>query len=170
MVWFATLAAASSRFLWCDGKCDGKQGVSRQFWRASPHVMGDEEESDGLREPVKRGAWLAASLVLATAQASPSSFTAPELRAPEPGTAANPDLAGAEQARMTCLRFVHVRLGVETAPISIETRPVPAQVGQWWVGGNVKGPEGPLLFACHLRQGARWELLDFALWAASPPA
>ncbi len=121
------------------------------------------EESDRLRKPMKRGAWLAASLVLATAQGSPSSLMAPE------SSAASPDVVGAEQARMTCLRFVHVRLGVETTPISIETRPVPAQAGQWWVGGNVKGPEGPLLFACHLRQGARWELLDFALWAARPP-
>ena len=118
-----------------------------------------------MREPMKKGVRLVASLALATAQALSS-----VLLASEPGVGANPDLIGAEQARTTCLRFVHVRLGVETAPISIEARPVPAQAGQWWVSGNVKGPEGPLLFACHLRQGTRWELLDFALWAARAPA
>jgi hypothetical protein len=33
------------------------------------------------------------------------------------------------------------------------------------IDGKVKGPEGPLLFACLLRQGKRWELLNFSLWA-----
>ena len=31
--------------------------------------------------------------------------------------------------------------------------------------GKEKGPEGPLLFACLLRQGEHWKLLNFSLWA-----
>jgi hypothetical protein len=115
---------------------------------------------------MKRGIWLAACLAAGGALASLPSHVQADLVAET-----TPDLVAAEQARLTCLQFLHVRLGGKIAPISMETRPVPHREQQWLVDGNVKGPEGPLLFACHLQQGARWELLNFSLWAApTPPA
>jgi hypothetical protein len=53
-------------------------------------------------------------------------------------------------------------------PDEIRVQPVPKRAGEWLVDGKIKGPEGPLLFACLLRQGERWELLNFSLWAPQP--
>lgn len=72
---------------------------------------------------------------------------------------------GAKEAVAVCQQFVQVRLGKMDVPEEIAARSVPKRVGEWLVDGKVKGPEGPLLFACLLKQGARWELLNFSLWA-----
>lgn len=65
----------------------------------------------------------------------------------------------------TCQQFVQVRLGETSQPDEIKAQPVAKRAGEWLVDGKIKGPEGPLLFACLLRQGKRWELLNFSLWA-----
>lgn len=65
-------------------------------------------------------------------------------------------------------QFVQVRMGAALEPDEVNARLVPEREGEWLVDGKVKGPEGPLLFACHLRQGAHWELLNFSLWAPQP--
>ena len=75
-----------------------------------------------------------------------------------------PDPA-ANEAVTVCQQFVQVRLGKAEQPDEIRVQPVPKRAGEWLVDGKVKGPEGPLLFACLLRQGTRWELLNFSLWA-----
>jgi hypothetical protein len=125
-----------------------------------------QEQDCSAGSSMKRRIWFAACLAVVVALTLPPSATQAS-----PVAGAQPDLVAAEQARLTCLQFLQVRLGGEAAPISIETRPVPHRDQQWLVDGNVKGPEGPLLFACHLQQGARWELLNFSLWAAPmPPA
>ncbi|BCS48401.1 MULTISPECIES: hypothetical protein [Aeromonas] len=74
----------------------------------------------------------------------------------------------AMEAERVCQQFVHVRLGEERQPDEIEARLIPDRESEWLVDGKVKGPEGPLLFACHLHQGERWELLNFSLWAPQP--
>ncbi|MFM5191724.1 hypothetical protein [Aeromonas media] len=71
----------------------------------------------------------------------------------------------ASEAVTVCQQFVQVRLGKAEQPEEIKAQPVPKRVGEWLIDGKVKGPEGPLLFACLLRQGKRWELLNFSLWA-----
>ncbi|TNH79855.1 hypothetical protein [Aeromonas sobria] len=71
-------------------------------------------------------------------------------------------------AQLVCQQFVQVRLGQALQPEEIKARRVPKREGEWLVDGKVKGPEGPLLFACHLHQGERWELLNFSLWAPQP--
>lgn len=73
--------------------------------------------------------------------------------------------AFATEAKAVCQQFVHVRLGSTIVPDEIKAQPLPKREGEWMVDGKVKGPEGPLLFACLLRQGSRWELLNFSLWA-----
>ncbi|MFM5066327.1 hypothetical protein ACEUA9_14325 [Aeromonas caviae] len=80
---------------------------------------------------------------------------------PTPGPAVN-------DAVSVCQQFVHVRLGNAVKPDEIRVQPVPKRAGEWLVDGKIKGPEGPLLFACLLRQGERWELLNFSLWAPQP--
>lgn len=75
-----------------------------------------------------------------------------------------PDPA-ANEAVTVCQQFVQVRLGKAEQPEEIKAQPVPKRAGEWLIDGKVKGPEGPLLFACLLRQGKRWELLNFSLWA-----
>ena len=75
-----------------------------------------------------------------------------------------PDPAASE-AVTVCQQFVQVRLGKAEQPEEIRAQPVPKRAGEWLIDGKVKGPEGPLLFACLLRQGKRWELLNFSLWA-----
>ena len=75
-----------------------------------------------------------------------------------------PDPAASE-AVTVCQQFVQVRLGKAEQPEEIKAQPVPKRVGEWLIDGKVKGPEGPLLFACLLRQGLRWELINFSLWA-----
>ncbi|TNH93281.1 hypothetical protein [Aeromonas sobria] len=74
----------------------------------------------------------------------------------------------AMEAQVICQQFVQVRLGQALQPEEIKARLVPKREGEWLVDGKVKGPEGPLLFACHLHQGERWELLNFSLWAPQP--
>ncbi|WP_439836569.1 hypothetical protein [Aeromonas enteropelogenes] len=74
----------------------------------------------------------------------------------------------AMQAQSVCQQFVAVRLGSDRQPDEIQARPLPGKEGEWLVDGKVKGPEGPLLFACHLHQGRRWKLLNFSLWAPQP--
>ncbi|GKQ61916.1 hypothetical protein KAM338_20930 [Aeromonas caviae] len=69
------------------------------------------------------------------------------------------------EAKAVCQQFVEVRVGGGSLPDEIKAQPLPKRVGEWMVDGKVKGPEGPLLFACLLRQGKRWELLNFSLWA-----
>ena len=92
-----------------------------------------------------------ASFLLAT-----SLFTTAEVAVPDPVAA---------EAVAVCQQFVQVRLGEATPPDEIKAQLLPKRVGEWMVDGKVKGPEGPLLFACLLRQGAHWELVNFALWA-----
>ncbi len=75
-----------------------------------------------------------------------------------------PDPAASE-AVTVCQQFVQVRLGKVDQPDEIKAQPIPKRAGEWLIDGKVKGPEGPLLFACLLRQGKRWELLNFSLWA-----
>ncbi|MEZ6963986.1 hypothetical protein [Aeromonas sp. S9(2024)] len=74
----------------------------------------------------------------------------------------------AMQAHSVCRQFVAVRLGSDRQPDEIQARPLPGKEGEWLVDGTVKGPEGPLLFACHLHQGRHWKLLNFSLWAPQP--
>ncbi|MFQ1631941.1 hypothetical protein ACK39T_00835 [Aeromonas veronii] len=74
----------------------------------------------------------------------------------------------AMEAQVICLQFVQVRVGAALQPDEVNARLVPEREGEWLVDGKVKGPEGPLLFACHLHQGERWELLNFSLWAPQP--
>ncbi|MGH1409715.1 MAG: hypothetical protein ACRAUW_09330 [Aeromonas sp.] len=74
----------------------------------------------------------------------------------------------AMEAQVICQQFVQVRMGTEQQPDEVNARLVPEREGEWLVDGKVKGPEGPLLFACHLHQGERWELLNFSLWAPQP--
>ncbi|MGY3915494.1 hypothetical protein [Aeromonas australiensis] len=69
------------------------------------------------------------------------------------------------EAQLICQQFVQVRIGAALQPDEVNVRPVSEREGEWLVDGKVKGPEGPLLFACHLHEGARWELLNFSLWA-----
>ncbi|WP_139704045.1 hypothetical protein [Aeromonas hydrophila] len=69
------------------------------------------------------------------------------------------------EAKAVCQQFVEVRVGGGSLPDEIKAQPLPKRVGEWMVDGKVKGPEGPLLFACLLRQSKRWELLNFSLWA-----
>ena len=73
--------------------------------------------------------------------------------------------AFATEAKAVCQQFVQVRLGSISIPDEIKAQPLPKREGEWMVDGKIKGPEGPLLFACLLRQGSRWELLNFSLWA-----
>ncbi|HHQ5453821.1 TPA: hypothetical protein ACSP0J_001813 [Aeromonas veronii] len=72
----------------------------------------------------------------------------------------------AMEAQVICQQFVQVRMGTAQQPDEVNARLVPER--EWLVDGKVKGPEGPLLFACHLHQGERWELLNFSLWAPQP--
>ncbi|MGL4249753.1 MAG: hypothetical protein ACRCR1_03705 [Aeromonas sp.] len=81
---------------------------------------------------------------------------------------ANAPVPTAREAQEQCRQFVHVRLGDARQPDEIRARPLPDREAEWLVDGKVKGPEGPLLFACHLHQGARWTLLNFSLWAPRP--
>ncbi|MCE9954054.1 hypothetical protein LZ618_18555 [Aeromonas allosaccharophila] len=74
----------------------------------------------------------------------------------------------AMEVQAICQQFVQVRMGTALEPDEVNARLVPEREGEWLVDGKVKGPEGPLLFACHLRQGAHWELLNFSLWAPQP--
>ncbi|WP_429185641.1 hypothetical protein [Aeromonas veronii] len=74
----------------------------------------------------------------------------------------------AMEAQVICQQFVQVRMGTAQQPDEVNARLVPEREGEWLVDGKVKGPEGPLLFACHLHQGERWELLNFSLWAPQP--
>ncbi|MEE9706884.1 hypothetical protein [Aeromonas veronii] len=74
----------------------------------------------------------------------------------------------AMEAQVICQQFVQVRMGTAQQPGEVNARLVPEREGEWLVDGKVKGPEGPLLFACHLHQGERWELLNFSLWAPQP--
>ncbi|WP_429021510.1 hypothetical protein [Aeromonas allosaccharophila] len=74
----------------------------------------------------------------------------------------------AMEVQTICQQFVQVRMGAALQPYGVNARLVPEREGEWLVDGKVKGPEGPLLFACHLRQGAYWELLNFSLWAPQP--
>ncbi|MBM0416142.1 hypothetical protein [Aeromonas veronii] len=74
----------------------------------------------------------------------------------------------AMEAQVICQQFVQVRMGTAQQPDEVNVRLVPEREGEWLVDGKVKGPEGPLLFACHLHQGERWELLNFSLWAPQP--
>ena len=74
----------------------------------------------------------------------------------------------AMEAQVICQQFVQVRMGTAQQPDEVNTRLVPEREGEWLVDGKVKGPEGPLLFACHLHQGERWALLNFSLWAPQP--
>ncbi|MFQ2008706.1 hypothetical protein ACK34P_04540 [Aeromonas veronii] len=74
----------------------------------------------------------------------------------------------AMEAQVVCQQFVQVRMGTAQQPDEVNARQVPEREGEWLVDGKVKGPEGPLLFACHLHQGERWELLNFSLWAPQP--
>ncbi|HIC8839853.1 hypothetical protein [Aeromonas veronii] len=74
----------------------------------------------------------------------------------------------AMEAQVICQQFVQVRMGTAQQPDEVNARLVPAREGEWLVDGKIKGPEGPLLFACHLHQGERWELLNFSLWAPQP--
>ncbi|MGL5031793.1 MAG: hypothetical protein ACRC9N_03775 [Aeromonas sp.] len=74
----------------------------------------------------------------------------------------------AMDAQAICQQFVQVHLGREGQPSEMKALPVPKKAGEWLVDGKVKGPEGPLLFACHLYQGTRWELRNFSLWAPQP--
>ncbi|MGU5678282.1 hypothetical protein [Aeromonas allosaccharophila] len=74
----------------------------------------------------------------------------------------------AMEVQAICQQFVQVRMGAALQPYEVNARLVPEREGEWLVDGKVKGPEGPLLFACHLRQGAHWELLNFSLWAPQP--
>lgn len=74
----------------------------------------------------------------------------------------------AMEAQVICQQFVLVRIGAALQPDEVNARQVPEKEGEWLVDGKVKGPEGPLLFACHLHQGERWELLNFSLWAPQP--
>lgn len=74
----------------------------------------------------------------------------------------------AMEAQTVCQQFVQVRLGAEVQPDKMTARPLPRKDAEWLVDGNVKGPEGPLLFACHLHQGKHWQLLNFSLWAPQP--
>ena len=71
----------------------------------------------------------------------------------------------ARDAVSVCQQFVQVRLGEATLPEEVKAQPVPKRAGEWLIDGKIKGPEGPLLFACLLRQGEHWELLNFSLWA-----
>lgn len=71
----------------------------------------------------------------------------------------------ASQAVTVCQQFVQVRLGKTGLPDEIKAQPVAKRAGEWLIDGKIKGPEGPLLFACLLRQGKHWELLNFSLWA-----
>ncbi|MFM5705320.1 hypothetical protein [Aeromonas veronii] len=74
----------------------------------------------------------------------------------------------AMEAQVICQQFVQVRMGTAQQPDEVNARLVPEREEEWLVDGKVKGPEGPLLFACHLHQGERWELLNFSLWAPQP--
>lgn len=74
----------------------------------------------------------------------------------------------AMEAQVICQQFVQVRMGTAQQPDEVNARLVLEREGEWLVDGKVKGPEGPLLFACHLHQGERWELLNFSLWAPQP--
>ncbi|WP_429218710.1 hypothetical protein [Aeromonas veronii] len=74
----------------------------------------------------------------------------------------------AMEEQVICQQFVQVRMGTAQQPDEVNARLVPEREGEWLVDGKVKGPEGPLLFACHLHQGKRWELLNFSLWAPQP--
>ncbi|HHQ4478640.1 TPA: hypothetical protein ACSPZR_003425 [Aeromonas veronii] len=74
----------------------------------------------------------------------------------------------AMEAQVICQQFVQVRMGTAQQPDEVNARLVPEREGEWLVDGKVKGPEGPLLFACHLHQAERWELLNFSLWAPQP--
>ncbi|MGY3852131.1 hypothetical protein ACW5W8_04630 [Aeromonas aquatilis] len=74
----------------------------------------------------------------------------------------------AMEAQVICQQSVQVRIGAALQPDEVNARLVPEREGEWLVDGKVKGPEGPLLFACHLHQGERWELLNFSLWAPQP--
>jgi hypothetical protein len=74
----------------------------------------------------------------------------------------------AMEAQVICQQFVQVRMGTAQQPDEVNARLVLEREGEWLVDGIVKGPEGPLLFACHLHQGERWELLNFSLWAPQP--
>lgn len=68
------------------------------------------------------------------------------------------------EAKAVCQQFVEVRVGGGSRPTRSGST-IAKTGGEWMVDGKVKGPEGPLLFACLLRQGKRWELLNFSLWA-----
>ncbi|MBL0480224.1 hypothetical protein [Aeromonas veronii] len=74
----------------------------------------------------------------------------------------------AMEAQEICQQFVQVRMGTAQQPDEVNARLVPEREREWLVDGKVKGPEGLLLFACHLHQGERWELLNFSLWAPQP--
>lgn len=74
----------------------------------------------------------------------------------------------AMEAQVICQQFVQVRMGAALQPDEVNARLVPEREREWLVDGKVKGPEGPLLFVCHLHQGERWELLNFSLWAPQP--
>lgn len=74
----------------------------------------------------------------------------------------------AAEAQGVCRQYLQVRLGAEIEPEEHQAQRVPNKEGEWLVDGKVKGPEGPLLFACHLRHAERWELLNFSLWAPQP--
>ncbi|MGY3855914.1 hypothetical protein [Aeromonas veronii] len=71
----------------------------------------------------------------------------------------------ANEAASVCQQFVQVRLGKTAQPEEVKVQPVAKRVGEWLVDGKVKGPEGPLLFACLLKHQGSWELLNFSLWA-----
>ncbi|PJG59949.1 hypothetical protein [Aeromonas cavernicola] len=72
------------------------------------------------------------------------------------------------EAQDICEQFVRTRIEIASFD-EISALPIPQKVGEWLVEGQVKGPEGPLLFACHLdHQAERWILLNFSLWAPQP--
>jgi len=75
----------------------------------------------------------------------------------------------AQEAQAVCRQYVQVRVGSDHQPDEIRARPLAKRVGEWVVDGKIKGPEGPLLFACHLAQGTSWTLLNFSLWASPSP-
>lgn len=85
-----------------------------------------------------------------------------------PSSDAPVPVQSAMEAQVICQQFVQVRMGTAQQPDEVNARLVPEREGEWLVDGKVKGPEGPLLFACHLHQGERWELLNFSLWAPQP--
>ncbi|WP_270658348.1 MULTISPECIES: hypothetical protein [unclassified Aeromonas] len=85
-----------------------------------------------------------------------------------PSSDAPVPVQSAMEAQVICQQFVQVRIGDALQSDEVNARLVPEREGEWLVDGKVKGPEGPFLFACHLHQGERWELLNFSLWAPQP--